>query len=147
VGKERLTDGLLIAWPAATFSLRSWMKRVRSGGQEQGTRINCPLAPVTAPSQFPVPSGFGFGLAPKSSTSDGSTSGTPLGVVPKGAEAAATGDAAGGAAADSVAHGAAITNAPGKAERATRRVVKSIVGVTRELGLAETWNSDRWDIV
>ena len=40
------------------------MNKFLSGGQEHGTFIGCPSAPLTAPSQSPVPVGFTFASCP-----------------------------------------------------------------------------------
>jgi len=65
VGNETAMEGLLVAWPAAAFALRSAAKVAASGGQAQGTAMGFPLAPLTAPSQLPVPVGLTFAACPK----------------------------------------------------------------------------------
>jgi len=74
VGKVTGTVGLLTAFPAATLALRDWRKMALSGGHAQGTWMGLPSAPLTAPSQFPVPVGFNPAWPPSSGTRAGSTS-------------------------------------------------------------------------
>ena len=80
-----------------------------SGGHAHGTLMGAPLAPLTAPSQFPAPSGFLPAVAPRLGISAGST--PP--VAGAGAGAAGAGAGAGEGAGAGAGAGAAF---PARAE-------------------------------
>ena len=46
------------------------MKEARAGGHEQGTWIGCPLDPLMAPSQFPLPLGLIPATQPRGAARD-----------------------------------------------------------------------------
>lgn len=62
-------------WKVSKLTIPSWEGREEGRiseetRTEQGTRIGFPSAPLTAPSQFPVPSGLLPAVAPRSGASD-----------------------------------------------------------------------------
>lgn len=66
MGKDTCTEGLCTACPAAMSAASDWMNTSRAGGHEQGILIGLPSAPLTAPSQSPVPVGFTPDWKPRS---------------------------------------------------------------------------------
>jgi hypothetical protein len=81
VGKVTLREGLLTALPALTFAVNAAMYAFCDGGHEHGTLTGFPLGPLTAPSQFPVPSGFLPAVPP----SEGARAAISGKAVPEGA--------------------------------------------------------------